>query len=691
MVLKDLNKAIKGKFPGSTISLYGSYSCDLAVSTSNINFALQTKCKVQNSLLLEIKKCLSRELEKYDVLPFDEAAFVKKSKICVIEPYTGMVCELMYLGRSEENAHKIASLLKSLCAFDHRIKTLFIAARIWAEVCSILEAEDGKLPPIAFSVMIIHFLQQLEKPLLPIIDIFMESWGLKNHQKLNTSTLGELWLEFLNYYQTFNWEDHVVSVLQKHPVLKSSKSWNTWIAVEDPFSQKNIAESVNSSDVANLIKSCFAKFYGYFSLPPNVQVDGDSLENREGKRRYSFSSCDLQCASTCERCENLGKTCEGCLMSPTLAIEELPELSPSSMEKVDRVLLEVYENYILPEKKIVQRKAFVQNLEVYVKKVFRYAQLTLFGSSANGFGFKASDLDICMILKNRRKENTSPRQILMILRNHLRRNKEFKNILVVWRAQIPIIKFYCIPSRFRCEISLYNILAVHNSVLLHTYSLLDDRCKILGCALKLLAKKASIAETVSRTLSSYSYILMVIHYLQQVKPPVLPVLRILDQNVFEESLDIPTEIAEKNDWLCKDTQTLKTLFNKESRNESSVGQLWLGLLKFYIQIKSDYVISIRQKEAVPISELPKSSSLYNIQDPFLYKNLGCIVSENKASTIWATLNRARSLFGKEIPSSVKDLKAYYFASMNLTGKFISDEECELCGKFGHSKNNCPNN
>ncbi|KFM71384.1 hypothetical protein X975_14930, partial [Stegodyphus mimosarum] len=71
------------------------------------------------------------------------------------------------------------------------------------------------------------------------------------------------------------------------------------------------------------------------------------------------------------------------------------------------------------------------------------------------------------------------------------------------------------------------------------------------------------------------------------------------------------------------------------------------------------------------------------------KNLGCIVSEQKASTIWATLNRARFLFGTEIPSSVKDLKAYYFSCMNLTGKFVSNEECDLCGKYDHSKNNCP--
>lgn len=30
--------------------------------------------------------------------------------------------------------------------------------------------------------------------------------------------------------------------------------------------------------------------------------------------------------------------------------------------------------------------------------------------------------------------------------------------------------------------------AIHNSELLYTYTLLDKRCKILGCALKLIAK-----------------------------------------------------------------------------------------------------------------------------------------------------------------------------------------------------------
>ncbi|KFM65850.1 Terminal uridylyltransferase 7, partial [Stegodyphus mimosarum] len=166
-VLKDLNKVIKRKFPGISVTLYGSYSCDLAVSTSNLNFALQTNCSIKNPILFEIRKCLAKELTKYDVLPFDEEMSVRKSKICFIEPYTRVACEMMYLGKHTEHVHKMSGFLKALCSFDHRIKTLFIAARIWAEVCSIHESEDGKLPPVAFNLMVVYFLQQLEKPLLP--------------------------------------------------------------------------------------------------------------------------------------------------------------------------------------------------------------------------------------------------------------------------------------------------------------------------------------------------------------------------------------------------------------------------------------------------------------------------------------------------------------------------------------------
>lgn len=48
---------------------------------------------------------------------------------------------------------------------------------------------------------------------------------------------------------------------------------------------------------------------------------------------------------------------------------------------------------------IEERDRIVSDLEAYIKQYFSGVQLKLFGSSANGFGFQRSDLDICLTFK----------------------------------------------------------------------------------------------------------------------------------------------------------------------------------------------------------------------------------------------------------------------------------------------------
>ena len=57
------------------------------------------------------------------------------------------------------------------------------------------------------------------------------------------------------------------------------------------------------------------------------------------------------------------------------------------------------------------------------------------------------------------------------------------------------------------------------------YADIDIRCRILVVAMKTLAKACRICEVYKGSLSSYAYTNMVIHYLQQTSPPVLPVLQ----------------------------------------------------------------------------------------------------------------------------------------------------------------------
>ena len=82
--------------------------------------------------------------------------------------------------------------------------------------------------------------------------------------------------------------------------------------------------------------------------------------------------------------------------------------------------------------------------------------------------------------------------------------------------------------------------------MLSCYARIDERVQILGIALKQFAKVRDTCSTVDTTmlvqsngvcdastgrLSSYAYILLLLHYLQQVKPPVIPVLQQVSSSV----------------------------------------------------------------------------------------------------------------------------------------------------------------
>lgn len=127
------------------------------------------------------------------------------------------------------------------------------------------------------------------------------------------------------------------------------------------------------------------------------------------------------------------------------------------------------------------------------------------------------------------------------------------------RAEVPVVKFYHPRCDLEGDITCNNELALRNTQLLRTYADVDPRVrvsfrsncghfnrspqlsvlnrsppkrksfvlykKVLGVFLKTLAKIAGINETRRGYLSSYAFIIMLIHYLQRTTPPVLPVLQ----------------------------------------------------------------------------------------------------------------------------------------------------------------------
>ena len=78
----------------------------------------------------------------------------------------------------------------------------------------------------------------------------------------------------------------------------------------------------------------------------------------------------------------------------------------------------------------------------------------------------------------------------------------------------------------QCDINFSNHLALHNSLLLKCYSLCDIRVREMVLFVKAWTKKRKINSPYHGTLSSYGFVLMVLHYLINVaQPAVLPNLQ----------------------------------------------------------------------------------------------------------------------------------------------------------------------
>lgn len=80
----------------------------------------------------------------------------------------------------------------------------------------------------------------------------------------------------------------------------------------------------------------------------------------------------------------------------------------------------------------------------------------------------------------------------------------------------------------QADINFSNALALHNTEMLRCYSLCDPRVQPMVLFVKAWAKRRKINSSYNGTLSSYGYVLMVLHFLINItQPPVLPNLQLM--------------------------------------------------------------------------------------------------------------------------------------------------------------------
>ncbi|XP_060222081.1 terminal uridylyltransferase 4 isoform X7 [Meriones unguiculatus] len=424
-------------------------------------------------------------------------------------------------------------------------------------------------------------------------------------------------------------------------------------------------------------------------------IDDDNLPSQE--LHYVFDKFILTSGKpptiVCSICKKDGHSKNDCPEDfRKIDLKPLPPMTARFREILDLVCKRCFDELSPPCSEQHNREQILIGLEKFIQKEYdEKARLCLFGSSKNGFGFRDSDLDICMTLEGHENaEKLNCKEIIENLAKILKRHPGLRNILPITTAKVPIVKFEHRRSGLEGDISLYNTLAQHNTRMLATYAAIDPRVQYLGYTMKVFAKRCDIGDASRGSLSSYAYILMVLYFLQQRKPPVIPVL----QEIFDGK-QIPQRMVDGwNAFFFDKTEELKKRLPSLGKNTESLGELWLGLLRFYTEEFDfkEYVISIRQKKLLTTFEKQWTSKCIAIEDPFdLNHNLGAGVSRKMTNFIMKAFINGRKLFGTPFYPLIGREAEYFFDSRVLTDGELApnDRCCRVCGKIGHYMKDCP--
>uniref|UniRef100_A0AAV1T9T1 PAP-associated domain-containing protein n=1 Tax=Peronospora matthiolae TaxID=2874970 RepID=A0AAV1T9T1_9STRA len=289
-----------------------------------------------------------------------------------------------------------------------------------------------------------------------------------------------------------------------------------------------------------------------------------------------------------------------------------------------------------------------------ISKLSFACELDVFGSSANEFGNEQSDMDMCLVLPELGSPTVEEKQqmLLEVVARLESRPDLFASVDTTrLTARIPIIMFVSRTVGIECDLCVENRLAQRNTALLRAYANADPRMRMLAYVIKRFVKQRRMNCAAEGTLSSYGYLLLLIHFLQRQDPPVLPVLQALPPNWPDHPCEqLPSVLCrgpseELDPGAGNDTDGhngIETYFydpfafrepNEKiallreycARNTQTVGELLLGFLRYYgLQFDATRnVVSVRRPDAGLVSKEEKRqtsqwrfTTRLSIEDPF---------------------------------------------------------------------------
>ena len=306
-------------------------------------------------------------------------------------------------------------------------------------------------------------------------------------------------------------------------------------------------------------------------------------------------------------------------------------------------------NTLTPDRAEIDEKIEIgERLQNIARELFPGCSLSPYGSAASGFGLRNSDIDFCLSLElNPRMSKQEARaEVVESLAEKLE-SMGYVDVVALPKARMPVVKLTDFRTQMQCDICVNNHLALANTRLLKTYSMIDERLVSLVYCVKHWAKCRQVNHTYAGTLSSYAYAIMCIHHLQQCKPPVLPSL---------QSMHPITYAATIEGWHCEYFDDIEQL-QRSQHNIQSLGQLLHEFFDYWAWLH-DYkkdVITIRNARGY-FSKMNKGWNkrsgtdrhLICIEDPFdTSHDLGRIVDKDSIGVIRGEFERAAEILATE--------------------------------------------
>ncbi|KKZ67149.1 hypothetical protein EMCG_07171 [[Emmonsia] crescens] len=307
-------------------------------------------------------------------------------------------------------------------------------------------------------------------------------------------------------------------------------------------------------------------------------------------------------------------------------------LDPADEKNLTGDMRELYDRLLPSEESEQRRLKFVNKLENLLNKQWpgNNIRVRVFGSSGNKLCSSDSDVDICITTTYKELEK------VCILADFLAKSG-MERVVCVSHARVPIVKIWDPELRLACDMNVNNTLALENTRMIRTYVEIDERVRQLAMIVKYWTKRRILNDAaLGGTLSSYTWICLIINFLQTRNPPILPSLQ-------KRRAKQPKKADGSGSSFDDDMDKLAG-FGQE--NKSSLGELLFQFFRYYGH-EVDYetkVMSVR--EGTLISKEGKGWHLLQnnrlcVEEPFnTSRNLGNTADDTSFRGLHMELRRA---------------------------------------------------